>query len=129
MFLIRTSVGPSRIHGLGVMAGEAVADGTPIWRFAPGLDLVVPVATVATLPPAFRTYLDMYGYHSPDFPDSFVLSCDHAKFMNHSETPNTEIRGRETLARGAIAAGEEITCDYRLFVEGWTGFGDGAPSP
>lgn len=122
MFLIRTSVGPSRIHGTGVMALEAVAAGTPIWRFAPGIDLVLPNATVADQPPAFRAYLDTYGYHSPEFPDCFVLSCDHAKFLNHSEDPNTEIRGRETLARRALAAGDEITCDYRLFVEGWTGF-------
>lgn len=126
MFLIRTSVAPSRIHGLGVMAGEAVAAGTPIWRFAPGLDLVLPDATVAGQPAAFREYLGMYGYHSPEFPGNFVLSCDHAKFLNHSEDPNTEIRGRETFARRALAAGDEITCDYRLFVEDWTGFG-GAP--
>lgn len=123
MFLIRTSVGASRIHGLGVMAEEAVATGQPIWRFEPGIDLVIPVARVQALPEAFRTYLDTYGYHSPEFPDSFVLSCDHAKFLNHAEDPNTAIRGRTTVAARAIAAGQEITCDYRLFVEGWTGFG------
>lgn len=122
MMLVRTVLGPSRIHGLGVMAVEPAAAGTPIWRFEPDLDLVLPRSRVAGLPPAVRAYLDMYAYAAPEFPDSVVLSCDHAKFLNHSEDPNTDIRGRETLARRDIAAGDEITCDYRVCVGGWTGF-------
>ena len=122
MFLIRVALGPSRIHGLGVMAGEAAASGTILWRFEPGIDLVLPRERLDGLPEAFRAYLDHYAYPSPEFPGSLVLSGDHAKFMNHSDDPNTAIRGRETLARRDIAAGDEITCDYRLFVDGWTGF-------
>ncbi len=122
MFLIRTALGPSPIHGIGVMAAEPVAAGQAIWRFAPGIDLVLPQAEVAGLPEAFAEYLVTYGYLSPEFPDSYVLSCDHAKFLNHSEQPNTAILGRETVAPRPIAAGEEITCDYRLVVLGWTGF-------
>ena len=122
MLLIRTVLAPSAIHGLGVMAAESVAAGQPIWRFEPGIDLVIPASRAAELPPAFRAYLDLHGYRSPEFADSVVLSCDHAKFLNHSDDPNTEIVGRETLARRAIADGEEITCNYRLFVSDWSGF-------
>ena len=122
MLLVKTSLGPSRIHGLGVMVGERVPAGRAIWRFAPGFDLVIPAPEARELAPAFQAYLSLYGYPSPDFPDSLVLSCDHAKFMNHSEAPNTEIRGRETFARCDLAEGDEITCDYRVFVLGWTGF-------
>ena len=125
MLLIRTHLGPSLIHGIGVMATEPVAAGQVIWRFAPGLDLVIPAADRATLPEAFGAYLDTYGYEAPDFPGGTVLSCDHAKFLNHAETPNTIIRGRETLALVALAPGDEITCDYRLVVKGWTGFDSG----
>ena len=122
MLLVRTTLAPSAIHGIGVMADEPVAAGQPIWRFEPGIDLVIPLARVASLPEAFRSYLDMHGYRSPDFDDSFVLSCDHAKFLNHSDDPNTRLAGRETFAARAIGEGQEITCDYRLFVLGWDGF-------
>lgn len=122
MLLIRTTVAPSPIQGVGLFAAEDVASGTPIWEFAPGLDLVIPLAQLPDFPAAFRAYLESHAYLSPEFPDAYVLSCDHAKFMNHSETPNTALDGRITRARGPIRAGEEITCDYRLVVLGWTGF-------
>ena len=123
MLVVRTSLAPSRIHGLGVMAAEPIRSGDPVWRFAPGLDLVIPVAALAGRPAAFRAYLDTYAYRSPEFPDSLVLSCDHAKFLNHAEDANTDIRGQVTLARRDIGVGEEITCDYRVCVLDWTGFG------
>lgn len=123
MFLIATLVGPSAIHGLGVLAVEPVAAGAEIWRFEPDLDLVLPRARLAALPAAARRYLETYAYAAPEFPDSLVLSGDSARFLNHSEDPNTDIRGRSTYARRDIATGDEITCDYRICVQGWTGFG------
>ena len=39
--------------------------------------------------------------------------CDpHAEFINHSFTPNLELRGREMLALTEIAPGDELTFDY-----------------
>lgn len=122
MLLVRTYLAQSPIHGLGVFAAEPIAVGTPLWRFAPGIDLVIPSSRLAELPSAFLAFLDTYGYPSPAFEDGVVLSCDHARFMNHSERPNTALRGWETLARLHIAPGDEITCDYRLVVRDWTGF-------
>ena len=122
MFLIRTRLAPSAIHGIGAFADEPAEAGQAIWRFEPGLDQVVSLERAAALPPAFQAYLATYAYLSPAFSGCYVLSCDHAKFMNHSETPNTAIDGEVTRAARPIAAGEELTCDYRLFVDGWTGF-------
>jgi SET domain-containing protein len=46
----------------------------------------------------------------------YVLEFDHGRFMNHSPTPNTDFTNPALgLATCAIAAGEEITCDYRQF--------------
>ncbi len=80
------------------------------------------VSRVGSLPEAFRHYLETYAYLAQEIPDSYVLSCDHAKFLNHSPEPNTALRPFETLARVPIRAGDEITCDYRAFVAGWDGF-------
>lgn len=123
MLLVPTYVAPSRIQGLGLFAAESVAQGAPLWRFEPELDLLIPLERVENFPIAFRRYLDRYAYVSPDFPGRLVLSCDHAKFLNHSEDPNTGGQGLVTHARRAIAQGEEITCDYRECCADWPGFG------
>jgi uncharacterized protein len=121
MFIVHTYIGASPIHGTGVFAGEDVAAGQPIWRFAPGLDLVVPFDQIEKSPKAFRDYMEMYAYVSPQIAGGMVLSCDHAKFLNHSDDPNTEIQGETTLARRPIKTGEEITCDYGICCANWPG--------
>lgn len=123
MLLVRTRVAPSTIHGLGVFADEYIAAGQAVWEFAPGIDLVIPPERIADLPAAFRGFLDMYAYPSPEIPGgAVVLSCDNAKYLNHAEDPNCESSGPLNRALRPIRAGEEITCDYRACVEGWTGF-------
>jgi SET domain-containing protein len=121
MFIVHTYVGPSSIHGNGVFADEDIQAGQAIWRFAPGLDLVVPFELIASSPKAFQDYMEMYAYVSPQVEGGMVLSCDHAKFLNHSEDPNTTIVGHTTLASCAISKGEEITCDYRICCADWVG--------
>ncbi len=100
MLLISTYVAPSPIQGLGLFAAEDVPRGAKVWAFAPGLDQLIPEARVPELPAAFQDYLARYAYTTPAYPGMVVLSCDHAKFMNHSEDPNTEIRPFLTLHRG-----------------------------
>lgn len=117
--LIRVRVLPSRIHGLGLFAVEAIRAGTPIWRFEPGFDRVLSPAAVAALPAPAQAHVRWYGFvRSQD--GAWVLSGDHACFMNHSPAPNTGAiqAGRSdgtTVALRDIAAGEELTCDYRAF--------------
>jgi uncharacterized protein len=122
MFLVRTKLGPSPIHGVGVFAAEPIAAGREVWRFAPGLDLVIPLDQIPTLPEAFQAYLATYAYRSRDVAEGMVLSCDHAKFLNHSEAPNTVIAPFVTRAARDIAEGEEITCSYRDCCVDWDGF-------
>lgn len=122
MLLVPTYVAPSPIHGLGLFAAAPIARGELIWRYEPGMDIVVPEERIPSLPPAFQAFLDMYGYRSVDVPEGVVLSCDHARFLNHAEEPNTQIGRFVTWAARDIAAGQEITCDYRAFAVGWEGF-------
>ena len=64
--------------------------------------------------------LDRYAYPSPDKPGFMVYEVDNGRFMNHSATPNTDFSqyGGAT-ATSDIAVGEEITCDYGEFFEGF----------
>ena len=125
MFLIRTRIGPSRIHGVGVFALEAVPTGAVVWRYDPAFDRIVTAEELARSPPAFRAYLEAYAYPSSDLDGATLLCCDHAKFLNHSDAPNTEERPFASVAARSVAEGDEITCDYGSFCVGWQSF-DGA---
>jgi SET domain-containing protein len=119
MFLVRTYLAPSRIHGLGVFAGEDIAAGQALWRFTPPVDQVLTFALVESLPPAQREVLETYTYESSYFGEGLVLNGDHARFLNHARDANTDNSGEVTLAARAIAKGEEITCDYGVCCEGF----------
>src|ERR1051325_6577028 len=90
MFVIKTRVGPSAIHGTGVFACEDVAVGAVIWRFHPPFDRVLSDDDVAGLPSVCRDFLAIYAYRSKDLNGQLVLCGDHASFLNHSDDPNTE---------------------------------------
>ena len=125
MLLIRANAGPSLIHGTGVFLAEAVRRGQPVWRFQPGFDQLISPAEFPKLPDLARAFLHFYAYLDRDS-GSYVLNGDHARFMNHAETPNTGMpetssgefhyrRDGETVALTDLAAGTELTCDYRQF--------------
>lgn len=116
MLLVSTYVGPSRIEGVGVFAAEPIRKGTLIWRLDPNFDRLIPVDKYENAPPHLKDLLDRYAYPSPDRPGFIVYEVDNGRFMNHSETPNTDFSdsGGATALRD-IAAGEELTCNYADF--------------
>jgi len=121
MLLVPVRVAARRIHGFGVFAVAPIARGTVVWRFTPGFDLDLDPGMLGAQPAQFRGILLHYGYIDPRL-NRFILCCDDARFINHSETPNLLVDaagdryGVDVAARD-IAAGEEITVDYEL-VEG-----------
>jgi uncharacterized protein len=112
MLLVKTYLGKSRIHGLGVFAGQSIRKDAKIWRFVYGFDRYYTRKRLAKLPKAARDYIKLHGYQ---WKNEILLSMDYDTFMNHSEKPNTYFRNGFVLARGNIRKGEEITNDYRAF--------------
>ncbi len=114
MLRIPTLLATSRIPGagLGLFCKAPVAAGTLVWRFDPGLDVVL-----ETLPedPLLRRFAQVYGYRPLEGPPRWILCLDDARFINHCDAPNTEDLPDVTTARRDLAAGEEITSDYRAF--------------
>jgi hypothetical protein len=119
MFFIRTHVGPSLIHGIGVFASEHVAAGEVVWRFDQTFDRTFSQAQFDEASSSMQAFLEMYAYRAIDLSGDWVLSGDHARFLNHSDRPNTIETPFESKAAVTIAAGDEITCDYGAFCAGW----------
>jgi hypothetical protein len=119
MLLVRVQVDRSAIEGLGVFALEPIAKDTPVWRLTPGFDLDPEL--VEAQPEPLRERLLHYGYIDPRL-GRYILCCDDARFLNHSDTPylrpdfSRDLYGIEIAVRD-IVAGEELTVDYRS-VEG-----------
>ena len=121
MLLVPVRVGQSSIHGLGVFAVAPIGKGTRVWRFTPGFDLDLDPRLLDEQPLHSRKVLLHYGYIDPRL-NRFIMCCDDARFINHSDTQNVEVgleadRSGVDVALRDIAAGEEITVDYAL-IEG-----------
>lgn len=114
MFLVPTYLAKSATHGVGVFTPSPIPGDTRIWEFTPEVDLRLDPEVVHAIRGEFGDKLRSYCYREPD--GTYVLCGDNARFMNHSFDPNCDdIEGPYTVTRRDIAAGEELTCDYRLF--------------
>ncbi len=119
MLLVKTTIGPSRIHGTGLIAAEFIRKGTRIWEVTEGFDRKVPRSQVECLPEPQR--LQMLRYSYTEISTGLLVICiDDDRYTNHSDTPNTrEVHTRDALAYSValrdIVPGEEITCDYWTF--------------
>jgi uncharacterized protein len=112
MLLVKTYLNKSKVHGLGVFAGQFIRKGTKIWRFVYGFDRFYTRKRLAKLPKPARDYINLHGYQ---WKNEILLSMDYDTFMNHSENPNTDFYNGYVVARSNIRKGEEITNDYRAF--------------
>ena len=114
MLRVPTFVAPSSIQGVGLFTAVPLRKGTVVWEFQPDVDWKIPAADVERFPEPYRSWLLRYLYREPD--GTYVLCGDNGKYMNHSFEPNCDDgNGPCTVAKRDIAAGEELTCDYRLF--------------
>jgi SET domain-containing protein len=117
MLRLLTLLRPSSIHGTGVFAAESIPRGAIVWQFDPREDLVL--ADLSLLSDAAHQYLRHFSYFDAGR-GGYVLCGDNAKWMNHSDEPNTapvfESRRYECdVAVRDIPAGDEITCNYQRF--------------
>ncbi|MBI3419708.1 MAG: SET domain-containing protein [Proteobacteria bacterium] len=112
MLLVKTYLDKSKIHGLGVFAGEFIPKGGKIWVFAEGFDRAYSPKEFKKLPKAAQDFIRRYGYQ---INGEIMLTVDHDCYTNHSDKANTVYRDGFMVARRNIAKGEEITNDYRDF--------------
>lgn len=123
MLLVKTKIGPSPIHGIGIFADELISAGTRIWEYRHGVDSRFDSAFLASLPRVAQSQMLNYSYRNPRT-GLYVLCGDDARFFNHSTTPNTDDVGFDvgvvegegiTLAARDILPGDEIVSNYYKF--------------
>jgi len=120
MMIVPTYVGPSEIEGVGIFASAQIKAGDPVWILEEKFDLLLPVNELAFLPEIQRQFIERYGYPHMVRPGIIVLEYDNGRFMNHSDTPNTDFRNAEIAwALRDIGVGEELTCNYSEFNQGF----------
>ena len=119
MLLVKHFISTSQIHNLGLFIGEPVMRDRKIWRFEPEFDVEIPAEMLARFGRSFRdVVLDCAEYFGDR--EVYRLGNDADIFMNHSDQPNLLDRGDTMVAARDIAAGEELTCDYRkVYVAGY----------
>jgi|SRR3989344_4728873 len=117
MLLVKTKIGKSKIHGLGLFADQFIPKGTAIWKFKKGLDLSLTKKAFGRLPEIAKKTLKKYGYLTIR-PKRWGLDFDDGRFINYSFNPNSRItlkvvdHGDTIVAVRNIKRGEEITNDY-----------------
>lgn len=99
--------------GSGVVSLRGLPMGTVLWGRCSTCTGWTPEELAAAPPPVLE-WLDEYGYRCVD--GSLLLPCNGAHLLNHSCEANALDHGMGVgIAVRDIAAGEEITCDYRTF--------------
>ena len=118
MFLVDVYLGKSAIEGIGVFAKHDIPRGTVLWRLDERFDRLIPVELYESQTGAVKSYLDRYCYPRRKDPRFVVFEADDARYMNHSDQPNTDFSdGDVAHAVCAIKAGDEVTCDYNVFFD------------
>ena len=120
VLMVKTKVGPSKIHGIGLFADQFIPKGTMTWRFVPNFDLRINPDELLRLSEPARKLFWNYAYVDK-YNDHYILCFDDERFINHSENPNIIQRKRHSETEGVeIAAcdidrGEELTANYYDF--------------
>jgi hypothetical protein len=100
------------VIGKGVFALKDIPRGTIIVARDP-FDIVIDEKSFSNLDPVLKNCMETYMYRDKN--KNFVLSWDHAKYMNHSCCSNTMMTDYDLeITVRDIKAGEEITTEYGL---------------
>jgi uncharacterized protein len=119
MMMVETELRPSPIHGLGVFLLQPVRQGELVWRFDSRIDRVYTPDEIESLPAHAQHYLRTYStWHEQA--GLWVLCGDNGRYFNHADAPSTISDaiafGCDHAARD-LAAGEELTSDYRTICD------------
>lgn len=122
MLHVKTTIGPSSIHGIGLFADQKIPKGTVICKYDPDIDILITKKKYSELSDIGKEFFDHYSYWSKEM-NGYICAADNHRFTNHSTDPNVGTIDAKAghdgvdVALRDIKKGEEITVDYRVFGE------------
>ena len=116
MLQVKTKLGSSKIHGIGVFANQNIKKGQVVWKFTSLLDRLIDLNIFEKMPKDMKLFVRTYGWKWKNY---WVLSGDNDRFLNYSTKPNVKDRPglADSIAARDINKGEELTCNYSKFCE------------
>jgi SET domain-containing protein len=114
MLKVKTKIGNSNIHGVGLFADEFIAKGTKIWEFSKDQDRVLDEEGLNNLNDLDKNFWNIYAFK---FKGLYYLCVDNSRFYNHSLEPNCGEDNELNITYAAIdiLQGQELTTNYNNF--------------
>jgi SET domain-containing protein len=125
MILVKSKLGKSSIHGIGLFAEQHIAKGDKVWEFNEVLDCILSQKDIENLQVAAKEQVMQYAYRSKHS-GHWVLCNDDSRFFNHANSIDANVqcyydtneKSSEPLVCIAIQdiePGEELTHNYSDF--------------
>ena len=117
MFLVKNHLGPSAIHGIGVIVDEEIRKGQVVWVFDNRFDQTFTTQEVSSLPEIVQDYIKRSGWQDKRT-GMHYLGGDNDTHVNHSPdatmTESLEDFNILVAARD-LKVGDELTHNYTEF--------------
>ena len=115
MILVKTQIGLSEVHGIGLFAAQPISKGTVTWQYHPDFDAAYFESDLLKLSDAAREQFLRYAYYDKDL-RQYILCSDDQRFINHeADSPNIISTPRQDIAARNIFSGEELLCNYNCY--------------
>jgi uncharacterized protein len=118
MLRVKTKLGLSKVHGVGLFADQFIPKGTVTWQYDPDFDLEWNEGDLKKMAPWNLEQFMKYSYFDYD-KNCFILCVDDQRFINHSIDPNILSKPECDVAGKDIEPGEELFCNYEHYEKGW----------
>lgn len=115
MTVVETYLKETEYKGIGLFAGKFLPKGTIWWKDTPNFDKIITIEEYNSLLDLQKEFWKKYMFVKKD--GTMYMCVDNARFINHSDNPNTGNIGEDCLVLKDIQKGEELTCDYREICE------------
>jgi len=125
MLLVKTYLGYSPLHGIGVFVEGPLPAGAVVWRFEPNVDRLIDpsVGDHAGYPETFREYLRRYSLPYPGS-SATIFPGDNARFINHQDEPSLVFAVSDSEAEALVTirdieSSDELTLQYPNNFHDW----------
>lgn len=115
MTVVKTHLKETKNKGIGLFASEFIPKGTIWWKDSPEFDKVITQTEYDSYPKLLQEFWNTYAFVQKN--KTLYMCVDNARFINHSNNPNTGNIGNDCLTLNDIQVGEELTCNYRDICE------------